>query len=607
VTAGGNTFDTVDIANTGTVSFLDGFTAARLSCTNGGTTLNFKDGSTYTVGILYLIGASGNNMKLRSASTGTRWKLNVTGYTVVRYVDAQDSDASGGRTVYAINSTDSTPGSNINWDFTAGKFWIGGTGAWTNSANWSPVGEPTVGSYVVIDGGSVTLNVTNLLTISSLTLGPALSSTLTVSNGNVTSKGLIVTNNVIIGPYGTLTHAAETATGTTLGNEQQRLYLVVSNNLTIASGGRIDVDSKGYDGGSGPGKGGGWDWGGGHGGAGGKQGVNADVYDAMTNTYGSVTNPVNSGSGDVTAGDRGGGTVVLRVTGAVTHDGIITANGAQTGANGRSGGAGGSINLTAGSIAGGGFFRAEGGQSTVCGGGGGRIAVNLTASDTIPDSVRTNITAYGGTTSGYGYGAAGTVYVKGANQTFGSLFVDNGGRSRTGNFNMRALTMFNANVTDTAVGDVTIRNAARLGVDTGISFPVYGSWSNAGLAYSGTNLWGQGTVALVGTTAATVWGSNTWYNLSITNPGKVVSFQTNVIQYVYGTPAFDNYVTLQSTSNSVWWYLLKPGSGIQDVGKVWVQDSNATNGMTFRASSSGNLGHNVNWLFAPGGTVLMLR
>ena len=51
------------------------------------------------------------------------------------------------------------------------------------------------------------------------------------------------------------------------------------------------------------------------------------------------------------------------------------------------------------------------------------------------------------------------------------------------------------------------------------------------------------------------------------------------------------------------------GAGTQDVGVVQVQDSNATNGWTFRAkATSVNKGHNVNWIFTPAsGTLIMMR
>ena len=56
------------------------------------------------------------------------------------------------------------------------------------------------------------------------------------------------------------------------------------------------------------------------------------------------------------------------------------------------------------------------------------------------------------------------------------------------------------------------------------------------------------------------------------------------------------------------WYLLKPGSETQDVGRVTVQYSNATNGWTFRAAQgSSDKGDNVNWIFPPTGTVIMVR
>ncbi|MEI6211251.1 MAG: hypothetical protein WCR06_06455 [bacterium] len=68
-------------------------------------------------------------------------------------------------------------------------------------------------------------------------------------------------------------------------------------------------------------------------------------------------------------------------------------------------------------------------------------------------------------------------------------------------------------------------------------------------------------------------------------------------------------MTLQSTSNSVWWYLRKMGAGTQDVGVVQVQDSNATNGWTFRAKvGSVNNGHNINWIFTPpNGAMFLFR
>jgi hypothetical protein len=115
-----------------------------------------------------------------------------------------------------------------------------------------------------------------------------------------------------------------------------------------------------------------------------------------------------------------------------------------------------------------------------------------------------------------------------------------------------------------------------------------------------------GTVEFVGTSPnpVTIWGGNTWSNLTIATEGKAVSFQTNAIQYVYGTPVFSNAVTLQSTLAGTRWKLTKPGTNTNDVGPVSVKDSDASGGMTFNALlGSTNLGNNLNWTFPPTLTV----
>jgi hypothetical protein len=311
--------------------------------------------------------------------------------------------------------------------------WIGTTANWETPGNWSGGVRPGVGDDVVIDGGTAqpTLNfnasdTTPSVTINSLTLGQTTASTLTFQNGNVTTKRLIVTGDVAIGTNGTLTHAAETSISTTIDSETQRLFLDVGGSLTIAAGGQVNVNYKGYVSGAGPGKGiGDFQHGAGHGGGGGK-GNNAGYGGT---TYGSITNPVNSGSGAILG--SGGGTVVLRVTGTITHNGVITANGGGgvVGGSSQHGAAsGGSINLRAGSITGGGVICADGGanENTSWGGagGGGRIAVVITnVSATIPDSIATNISAVTGGTAAKA-GAGGTIYLMTNGQSCGTLVVD---------------------------------------------------------------------------------------------------------------------------------------------------------------------------------------
>jgi hypothetical protein len=104
-------------------------------------------------------------------------------------------------------------------------------------------------------------------------------------------------------------------------------------------------------------------------------------------TYGSVTNPIDPGSGgggnDSGTGNNGGpggGAVLIQAGGSVTIDGSISANGGNmTGYGG--GGSGGGIGLFCSTFGGTGTLSAVGGNGNTGasqgGGGGGRIAINF--------------------------------------------------------------------------------------------------------------------------------------------------------------------------------------------------------------------------------------
>src|SRR5206468_3904487 len=107
-------------------------------------------------------------------------------------------------------------------------------------------------------------------------------------------------------------------------------------------------------------------------------------------------------------------------------NGTIRANGGSAIAGGYGGagsGSGGGIKITAGSLSGSGTVEASGGpgSSATGAGGGGRIAVFYTSSTL----ASTSFHAYGGNTFSL-YGSAGTVYLKGAAETYGDLIIDNG-------------------------------------------------------------------------------------------------------------------------------------------------------------------------------------
>ena len=115
-------------------------------------------------------------------------------------------------------------------------------------------------------------------------------------------------------------------------------------------------------------------------------------------------------------GNSGGAMKVL-VTGAFTMNGVANASGepeAYNQSGNCGGGAGGSIDITAGSIAGDGSIRADGGCYGWMGGPGGRIAVKLTDARADFSQFTGVIRATGrarGSHSG-AQGSAGTVYLK---------------------------------------------------------------------------------------------------------------------------------------------------------------------------------------------------
>lgn len=238
-----------------------------------------------------------------------------------------------------------------------------------------------------------------------------------INDGYCALDAALSIDNLTINSGVTLTHIAEDKTG---------VQITAASDITVT--GDIDTDGKGCGIGQNPnwdGKGpdGGGDCafdasgaadfesgatGGasaGHGGAGGNNslGNNAGA------TYGSNTNPVLLGSGggqgnDPTRGGKGGGYINLNVTGTLTINGSITAEGTSdsgvSGSYGAGGGSGGSINITTDTIAGSGTLSANGGagsdgsSAVGSGGGGGRIAVTY-ATDTY--DVSSNATVVAGT------------------------------------------------------------------------------------------------------------------------------------------------------------------------------------------------------------------
>ncbi len=342
------------------------------------------------------------------------------------------------------------------------RTWTGAVSAnWADAGNWTGGAAPGAADDVVIDGGKFQplLDLTNgAVTIKSLTLGSKAAATLTFANGNVTDKILIVKGDVTVGTNGVLTHANETAIGTAVGDETQRLGLEIGGNLTIGLGGAIRVAGCGYAMGAGPykavsssggvhgGEGGFTTWTGG-------QGKGA----TSTPTYGSVTSPVTAGGGSG-FGSAGGGVAVIRVVGRVIVDGVIDASGGGGPAKSHGAGAGGAVNIRAGELLGNGSISAKGGDGGAGGGGagGGRIAVVLTKTATF-GSVTMNAAGGAVVWKDCGYGAAGTIYLQGAGQGAGMLIVSNPPLVGVGG----ARTLIGPEVTGDLPADVRVLDRAR--------------------------------------------------------------------------------------------------------------------------------------------------
>jgi len=249
-----------------------------------------------------------------------------------------------------------------------------------------------------------------------------------------------VENNVIVRNNAGLTHigdltihgdlTVETNGYVTQPHEQGASHLVVAGDATIDVGGSISVSGRGHAPRNGPGAGGSSTNSGAGGGYGGTGGDGSNTTGGTV--YGSTSEPNDLGSGggeetDGPFGGRGGGAYRLSVTGTLTIDGELLANGGNgTGATNQDngGGSGGSIWLTAGMLTGNGTISANGGNggAGVLGGGGGGGRIAIYCDDTAGYSG--TILAHAGT--GYQSGGAGTIYTETSAQTYGDVLYDNG-------------------------------------------------------------------------------------------------------------------------------------------------------------------------------------
>ena len=272
------------------------------------------------------------------------------------------------------------------------------------------------------------------------TCGSTITSGTLILNGSFPNLSLTINSGATFSPHNvTLTNLTVISGGIVSDSLGSTLTLTVSGDLNNA--GTIQMNALGNAGGAGTGvgaagSGGSGYWnpsgGGGYGGKGGN-GYNNQNTQSGGGIYGSITAPVDLGSGGGNTGSysggSGGGAMRLIVSGTLTNTGTISSNGGAgtvlsyfaTG-----GGSGGSVYITTGTLAGnGGNVNAIGGAGATGygpGGGGGRIAIYYTNK-----SYTGNYSAAGGTHGGSSAdGGAGTVFLKSGSQTYGDLTLDNG-------------------------------------------------------------------------------------------------------------------------------------------------------------------------------------
>ncbi len=218
---------------------------------------------------------------------------------------------------------------------------------------------------------------------------------------------LVQTANWTVAANGSLAHSAFD------GSVDVGLDLTLTGNLTV--NGTIDVRRGGYPRGDdnsayrGPG------YTEGQGGSYGGRGFGAGV----NRCYGSILNPVHLGSASYYG--TGGGRARLVVSGDTTVNGSILAGCLPLDTVNASGG---SLDLQTGTLSGNGAISSTGGRTTDMtwsekGGGGGRMRIKLTGSDSFGSVTLATNGGRGGPGDVNGTGGAGTIYLERASESAG--------------------------------------------------------------------------------------------------------------------------------------------------------------------------------------------
>ena len=464
--------------------------------------------------------------------------------------------------------------------------WKAEKGTFSDATNWDPEGVPGPEDDAVITNNTsatFTVTVSTALDIGSLSVGGGEGTgypTVTFNNGVTTNK---VAGSVTVASNATLTHRLNDN-----GATQYKLCLKCGS-MTIASGGKVTADLKGP-----------YPYGGAtcvtspqtgklvnhasYGGVGGLQGSLNNAH-----CWGSIREPMDlGGAGGTGSGDsyKGGGAIYIESPGSLVHNGTITAIG---GSGDYYTGTGGSIYLKVGSISGSGSINAYSRASKTAAGGGGRISIRqsvATSFDAFTGTYTGKINASGGyqsTGTPKKYSGCGTIYLEHAGDTpgEGTLIIDN--RNAGILYDYRTAVVWDPLVVDRNLpfGSVIITNNASLRLINGATLRIKKRLcTKKGKLRCETG----STVIFEGTEDAYIDGTNTFYSLKCTTPGKTLYFGTGNANKTWISSGgsltlsgdSENMIKLRSRTDGTQWQFNVGDNAIVSVDHCDVKDSNET-------------------------------
>lgn len=425
--AGGSDEKSAGTLYTGELSFGDATDAYEYGLATGGVTVARASADPFPLTVNYTISGS-------AGTEGTTWAAPVAVTipanelsALLPVVPLMDGDVTSDVTItvalasgnYELPASNAAMLTLVNLAVPPGKkTWVAtANGDASDGANWSPSGAPTATDEILFDGNFSNArciwDAAATHTVAAWEQAAAFTGTVELQTTYESGAfaALAITGDCTING-GTVTQTK---------NEDVQVYrisMTVGGDLTVAAGAQITATGKGYDTCHYP--------------AGSACGVHGGSANDLSLVYGDLKHPVDIGSAGSTSGFKGGGAIHLVVTGDATLDGTLAARpstgSTQNDTRYKGHGAGGSIYLSAASVAGSGSITAAGygfdSSWQRPGGSGGRIAVICTTAESLafPASkimCNGSIAGYGNTTG------AGTIFVKTASQQNGTLIVDN--------------------------------------------------------------------------------------------------------------------------------------------------------------------------------------